>query len=434
MTSATADVSGDELPTWLVTTLIIVAVVIIVANAVVIIGIFKNRKLRRNVSNYFIASLAKDDLIAGLVVIPFGIIYEIESAAHTNGSYSVRSNSSWTSNSTADLDMSQDSVLSELFCDMFQVSITGQGYASTWHLCIIAMDRYYKITKPVLHKTWVTRKVICSVTILIDVVATAFAIYIQWLSVSFRTSSDGDSLFHGRKSCVYYKPTIQSMVPGYTVGLVPLMFMFYFYYKLFKLTRSIKSVNGQRTASGSAEGSGNEAGSGGQNKNIVTHPKSILKKPSNTSTTVTSSSNHKSSGTPATMSAVIVRYHPEVKQSKASMMIGFIIITYCACVFPPSIVYLLYNFCENCSTVVHTSPVIYIYPWLMFLNSAINPFIFALMTKEMRRFVTGNGHDAYGHFAYGSRCLRSRCLWSLCLRSRCLLFCLWVTLPTPLSP
>ena len=383
MTSATAEVSGDELPTWLVTTLIIVAVIIIVANSVVIIGIFKNRKLRRNVSNYFIASLAKDDLIAGLVVIPFGIIYEIESAAHTNGSnVSLSTNSS---NSTADGDMSQDSVLSELFCDMFQVSIAGQGFASTWHLCIIAMDRYYKITKPVLHKTWVTSKVICSVTIVIDVVATALAIYFQSLSVSFRTTSDGDSLIHGRKSCVYYKPTVHSMVPAYTMGLVPLMFMFYYYFQLFKLTRSIKS-NGQRSASGSAEGSWNEVGSGGQNQNMV--PKSILKKPSTTSTTVTSSSNHKSSGTLTTNVSMIVRYHPEGKQSKASVMIGFIIITYILCVTPPSIVYLLYNFCENCSAIVHTSPVIYVYPWLMLLNSAINPFIFALMTKEMRRFVT----------------------------------------------
>lgn len=142
--SETTSLIEDELPTWFIFILMIEAVVTIVANSLLIAAIFKYRRLRRNISNYFIVSLAKDDLLAGLVVIPLGIIHEIEFVNRE---------------------------LSTEFCDFFQASISMQGFTTAWHMSAIAADRYYKITNPVAYRKYLTKWRICFVSFTLDFLA-----------------------------------------------------------------------------------------------------------------------------------------------------------------------------------------------------------------------------------------------------------------------
>lgn len=193
-----------------------------------------------------------------------------------------------------------------------------------------------------------------------------------------------------RKSCVYYRPTVDGLATGYIAIGIPLTFMFYVYYRLYQLTRtpictfnhSVSPMTSTGTRHGSAaSGTGHKVLNGSDPK---TQLKSILKQPS----TATAKRPETS-----TVTLSIITGPRDVSnhtQLRASIMIGMIIATYCVCIFPPTIVYFLYFYCPSCESIVHTSPVIYMYPWMCFINSAIDPFIFVLMNKDMRKFVLRN--------------------------------------------
>ena len=68
------------------------------------------------------------------------------------------------------------------------------------------------------------------------------------------------------------------------------------------------------------------------------------------------------------------------KEKKAAKTVGIIVGGFIACWAPFFSVYLLGAFCENCTPIT----VFTIFFWLGYCNSAINPFVYALFSKDFR--------------------------------------------------
>ena len=78
----------------------------------------------------------------------------------------------------------------------------------------------------------------------------------------------------------------------------------------------------------------------------------------------------------------LIRNRMRKQSRKARQLIRLIVYAYCCCVFPPFFVYLIFTFGKSYE--IDKSLWIYAYPWLTFLNSAINPFIYFFISKEAR--------------------------------------------------
>ena len=77
-----------------------------------------------------------------------------------------------------------------------------------------------------------------------------------------------------------------------------------------------------------------------------------------------------------------IRRRMQRQSAKACQLLQLIVGAYCCCVFPPFVVYLLNTFAPNLR--VKETNWYYLYPWLSFANSAINPLIYFFLSKEAR--------------------------------------------------
>lgn len=100
----------------------VIILVTFVGNVLVCLSVIKVRKLRHP-SNYLLMSLAISDLCVACVVMPFGLYQSIESR--------------WQ--------------LGRLLCNVYVVSDVTSCTASILNLCIISIDRYLAITRPLTY-------------------------------------------------------------------------------------------------------------------------------------------------------------------------------------------------------------------------------------------------------------------------------------------
>lgn len=135
----------------------LMSLLIIISNLIPIIGILNMKQLRKNIANYFILSLALNDLFIGVVVIPLGIYQQQVQA------------------------FDDKSIEASNLCDILQVIITFVFYAFVWNTAFISCDRYHRITKPITYKIWMTpRKAIVSLVLLHTIILVVAIFLHQW--------------------------------------------------------------------------------------------------------------------------------------------------------------------------------------------------------------------------------------------------------------
>ncbi|VDP71753.1 unnamed protein product [Echinostoma caproni] len=127
----------------IVCVLSMLTVLTIAGNFLVMFAIFVKTKLRQNVTNCFIASLAAADLLLGTVVMPFAII-EYHNSAEMNYLTEEQRNSyvAWP--------YGQD------WCDLWHAFDVLSSTASILNLCIISVERYIAISDPFNYHTRMT--------------------------------------------------------------------------------------------------------------------------------------------------------------------------------------------------------------------------------------------------------------------------------------
>lgn len=186
-------------------TIILVLVIFgtIVGNILVCVAVCLVRKLRRP-CNYLLVSLAVSDLCVAVLVMPMGMVYEI--------------NSEWP--------------FGEITCNLWVSFDVLSCTASILNLCMISVDRYYAITKPLEYgvKRTPARMIMC--------------VFLVWLGAA--CISVPPLLILGNEhgsadypACVVCQLIWYQLYATLCSFYIPLVVMMVVYYKIFRAARKI---------------------------------------------------------------------------------------------------------------------------------------------------------------------------------------------------
>ena len=116
-------------------------------NVLVLLAVFVNSHLR-STTNYFIVNLAIADLLLGTTVLPFSATLEILDY--------------W--------------IFGQIFCDIWAAIDVLCCTASIMSLCVISIDRYIGITRPLQHSTIMTERRALYIIVLVWLLATTISV------------------------------------------------------------------------------------------------------------------------------------------------------------------------------------------------------------------------------------------------------------------
>ena len=197
----------------------LVVISIIIGNSLVITAVALYRKLRKSVSNFFIASLALADFLLAAVILPFSLSKEIFGY--------------WS--------------FGQVMCQIWLVSDVWICTASILHLCAISLDRYIAIAFPLRYPTLMTHKrcrIICLAMWALSFII-CFPGLFKWkrtelVSTLSANHSENTTVTTGPQQC----DVINDDSVGYTIYsalgsfFIPSIVMTGFYIKIFLMARN----------------------------------------------------------------------------------------------------------------------------------------------------------------------------------------------------
>ncbi|XP_076394686.1 octopamine receptor in mushroom bodies isoform X6 [Megachile rotundata] len=418
--NATACAALYERVEWsgpgILVTLIILAIVnvmVVLGNVLVILAVHYTSKLK-NVTNMFIVSLALADLMVGVAVLPFSAMWEVFKV--------------W--------------IFGDLWCSIWLAVDVWMCTASILNLCAISLDRYLAVTRPVSYPQIMSprraRLLVATVWILSFVIC--FPPLVGWKDkrsqATYNATFAQNGPFNTTTILVPVKPCpwICELTndAGYVVYsalgsfYVPMLVMLFFYWRIYNAAVSTtKAINqGFRTTKGSkvlgsrfdeqrltlrihrGRGSVHNGSNNGSPRSPESNSRSSMKREkvkisvSYPSTETLNTKCNTLERTPSRCSQTSVHYsngqthsqlcptprstHLKVKrfrmETKAAKTLGIIVGGFILCWLPFFTMYLVRAFCPNCIN----STVFSVLFWLGYCNSAINPCIYALFSKDFR--------------------------------------------------
>ncbi|EFX88331.1 hypothetical protein DAPPUDRAFT_42083 [Daphnia pulex] len=375
----------------------VVNVLVLFGNCLVVLAVFLDSKLR-TVTNLFIVSLAMADLSVGLAVLPFSASLEV-------------------------LDMW---IFGEIWCSIWLAVDVWMCTASILNLCAISLDRYLAVTRPVSYPSIMTpfrAKILLAVVWLLSFVI-CFPPLVGW---NDRKINRHPSQQH----CDDWSCELTND-PGYVVYsalgsfFIPMLVMLFFYWRIYRAAvETTKAINqGFRTTkcvenkerltlrihrgrSGQKPGTNGRASKAGNNKRSAleifqtggNHGKKNNRSKYNNGghrclsprmsggvddgVDPLGSANNHNNAKPLKMNrrsnikAQVKRFKMETKAAKT---LGIIVGGFIVCWMPFFTMYVVRAFCPQCIPSVLFSVLF----WLGYCNSAINPCIYALFSRDFR--------------------------------------------------
>ena len=372
----------------------------ILGNMLVITAVVKEVYLR-TVTNYLIVSLAIADVMVGGIVMPFSISHEL-------------ANNVW--------------YFGPEWCDLWHSFDVLGSTASILNLCIISLDRYWAITDPIAYPT---RMSPCRVSILIAFVwlcsaGISFPAIAWWKAV---TPQDSPS-----NMCIFTEDSAYLIFSSLVSFYFPTIVMIFVYLQIYRAARdqrkSIQSGTKVLTSSRLFGPSG-----------VMTlriHRGGMAKRPAHTTTEVipfrkdseesedddqqttsktpppppspepTENGNHHHhhhhhlEQTPNSHQqhhhqrpmkfitkrlrqlALSKKISKLAKEQKAAKTLGIVVGVFIICWLPFFVTNVLIGICgESC--VVNVEIIMPIFTWLGYINSGVNPIIYALSMRDFRR-------------------------------------------------
>jgi 5-hydroxytryptamine receptor 7 len=314
-------------------TLVLLCVIVgtIVGNILVCVAVCLVRKLRRP-CNYLLVSLAVSDLCVAILVMPVALLYEILGR--------------W----------SFGPVICDLWVSFDVLSCT----ASILNLCMISVDRYYAITKPLEYgvKRTPKRMIVCVSLVWLGAACISLP---PLLILGNEHGKDGNAC----SVCQNFGYQIYATLGSF---YIPLTVMIVVYHKIFQAARKI--VLEERRA---------------QSHLRLTHaeePPPPVLLVSNKNGTETKLWPEKGQPQQPVMSKSRLRF-TLAKERKASTTLGIIMSAFTVCWLPFFVLALVRPFLPNQDGIPSSLSSLFL--WLGYANSLLNPIIYATLNKDFRK-------------------------------------------------
>lgn len=354
--------------------LLLFSIATVFGNILVITAVIRERYLQ-TATNYFITSLAFADCLVGLVVMPFSAIYEV---------------------------LEKHWLFTLNWCDTWRSLDVLFSTASIWNLCVISVDRYWAIKDPLSYPSRMTPRL---ASILIAFVwlsssLISFPAIIWWRVV--RTD-------HIPQNKCPFTVNLEYIVFSSTISFyLPLFIMVFTYHKIYReavtqmesLRIGVKQVifaSGQlelalRMHRGGAFASDTtlgknylfcKASSTSEDLDILDNPLKNFpdKKSSKFSAIKANNKQHLfASNKNFSFSRKLAKFS---KEKKAAKTLGIVMGVFIICWMPFFIVNLWSGLCANC--IWREEIISAAVSWLGWINSGMNPVIYACWSKDFRR-------------------------------------------------
>lgn len=292
----------------------------IVGNSLVIISVKKFEKLRGRVTNYFIVSLAFADIVVAILVMPFNASQEITGK--------------W--------------LFGRAMCDIFNSNDVLFSTASILHLCCISVDRYIAINYPLQYDSKMTKRCACAM-ILTTWVASVLISYIPIHAQFYTTNEHFKLLEQNPDSCTFQVNRIYAVVSSSVSFWIPCTIMIFVYFRIFITARR-------------------------QEKHIRTTIFYSYKYIEN---------GNSDSLLPASAKSGKVSERTRWKREhKAAKTLGVVMGAFIMCFLPFFSWYLITSLCaDDCPYPPLLGSILF---WIGYLNSCLNPIIYAYYNLEFR--------------------------------------------------
>ena len=299
---------------------------VIIGNMMVILSVALFREMR-TLTNYLIVSLASADLLVAIIVLPISLHHEVMKT--------------WT--------------LGPIVCDLWISADVFCCTASILNIVVIAIDRYWLITKNVkyTHNTKFSRSKLCFIMIAIAWVI-SFVISISPL-LGWRTGEEKEDPL----TCMISQDIGYTVFSTVSAFYLPLGIILITYFKIFKVAR-------KRARS--------------RAKSRAVHPSTnshVMTETNNTKSATTRNSRPSLSQLPTNNSTPSFRS----RTRSSARTLGLIIGCFVFCWLPFFIIAVVMPFCK-----CELPPIVAsISLWLGYSNSLLNPAIYAIWDKNFKR-------------------------------------------------
>ncbi|XP_013776779.1 D(1)-like dopamine receptor [Limulus polyphemus] len=280
----------------------------LVGNVLVITVVTRYRRLR-SVTNLLLASLASADITVAVFVMPLLVIYDLE----RQWRFGAIACHLWIS------------------CDVMCCT------ASILHLCVIALDRFWAITRPLRYQIFVSKKRIFGAVVGIWICSGA----ISFIPIFLGWYADGDgktSIFEDSSECSLEVNRVYAIVSSMTSFYLPLPVMFYVYFRILLIAeRQAREIKHLEVSLQTAD----------------QQVKRSLRR----------------------------RSRQLITDTKAIRTLGIVMGVFCVCWLPFFLMYVILSYCEQCYLSYEWRSAI---TWLGYLNSSFNPCIYVFLNKEFK--------------------------------------------------
>ena len=349
----------------------------VLGNILVILAVVRERYLR-SATNYFIVSLALADLVIGSVVMPFAISLEV-------------TNQRW--------------LFGRDWCDVWHSFDVLASTASILNLSVIALDRYLAITNPMKYPTRITHSRILVLIALVWILSSliSFPAILWW-----RASSESRQQLP--QACTFTEDPVYLVLSSIVSFYVPVIVILYAYYRIyraasaqmrsFRTGRKVMTRKGHKGQpltlrvhrGGRIQRIAQEAVTCAQRthsncSDISAEPETLLS-PGRSDDATT---NNGETISPSRMVnrkwqkfAISRKISKIAKEQKAAKTLGIVMGVFCVCWVPFFVTNVLYGLC-NTTCVKRADILLPVFTWLGYINSSMNPVIYACSMRDFRR-------------------------------------------------
>ncbi|XP_072041759.1 probable G-protein coupled receptor No18 [Amphiura filiformis] len=347
----------------------------IVGNILVIVAVFRFKNLRI-VANYFIVSLALADLSVCCIVMPLGLYLEVMEG-------------SW--------------YLGGILCDIWVSMDVLTCTSSIWNLCVISLDRFLAITRPIqyaLKRTPIMAFVISvsawGLSFLISIPALLFVGGYDMEEIIYldSTNSTNTSYIGESSKCQLNVSPIFQVLSSVVSFYIPCFILLLVYYKIFQSVQNLglkghkdkKRTRNPMSSTPPGTDNGEKPSQMTPLKTIDNNGRSpnFQKRPDKSRTKTTELQRHIEHKKAEAEKGGVGRHKriSVARERKATTVLAIVVTIFIICWLPFFITNVIIGLCSDHCSVSHTA--FATVTWLGWVNSALNPVIYTIFNREFR--------------------------------------------------